>query len=426
MNLYFDAQCRRRFLSRAMQQFLGVSFLATLTRSEGFADNQKHAVMKGTARRVIYIYLNGGLSHLDTFDAKANSEVMGPVKSLPTEVPDLTFTEYVPQLARRAGHLAVVRSLESTQGAHPQGNYYMHTSHTPDSSVLHPAMGGWLAKHRSGENVTLHNNVMIGSASRHPGAGFLESRFAPLCITNPANGLSYSNSMVEPDSLIRERRLADQIDAMFTARYDQKNVRAYNDMYHDAIRLMGSKDLDAFDISKESSATRSRYGQNSLGQGCLLARRLVEHDVGFIEVNDGGWDTHTQNFPRVREKCQELDHALSALIDDLLDSGSLKDTLVVLATEFGRSPEINVNDGRDHNPTAFTCLMAGGGVTGGRAYGVSDDRGKTVDEDAVTIPDFNATIAYALGLPIEQEFKSPSQRSFRIADDGLPILSLFG
>ena len=219
--------------------------------------------------------------------------------------------------------------------------------------------------------------------------------------------------------------MSEELDAMFTARYNQRNVRAYNDMYRDAVRLMDSSDVVAFDLSNEPSSTRARYGSDLFGQGCLVARRLAERDVAFVEVNDTGWDTHTQNFPRVKARGRILDQAMSALIDDLSTSGILDETLVVLATEFGRTPEINVNDGRDHNPTAFTCMLAGGGVVGGRVHGRSDDRGACVDESPVTIPDFNATIAYALGLPLERKFESPSKRSFQIADNGEPVLSLF-
>ncbi|MCP4785480.1 MAG: DUF1501 domain-containing protein [Fuerstiella sp.] len=417
---------RRNFLRRAASQFLGVSFLSSWPNTEGCAAEEiKVLPARGTARRLIYLYLSGGLSHLDTFDAKANREVMGPVAPRPTDVPGLTFTQNVPLLAERVEHLSVIHSMQSTQGAHPQGNYYMHTSYTPENSITHPAMGGWLANQRSGENPTLPNNVLISPASRHPGAGFLESRFSPLTMTDPAGGLRNSKSTIDEVAFTRERQMSEELDAMFTARYNQKNVRAYNDMYRDAVRLMDSSDVVAFDLSNEPSSTRARYGSDLFGQGCLVARRLAERDVAFVEVNDTGWDTHTQNFPRVKARGRILDQAMSALIDDLSTSGILDETLVVLATEFGRTPEINVNDGRDHNPTAFTCMLAGGGVVGGRVHGRSDDRGACVDESPVTIPDFNATIAYALGLPLERKFESPSKRSFQIADNGEPVLSLF-
>ena len=189
--------------------------------------------------------------------------------------------------------------------------------------------------------------------------------------------------------------------------------------------MMKSEELKAFDLSAEDAGLREKYGDGKFGQGCLLARRLVEHGVRFVEVTFGSWDTHNANFTRVPEMCDELDGALSTLLSDLEKRGMLKDTLVVLATEFGRTPEINANDGRDHHPKAFSCLMAGGGVKGGTVHGASDERGNTVAEGVVSIPDFNATIGYALGLPLDQVLFSPSKRPFTVADKGKPLAHLF-
>jgi uncharacterized protein (DUF1501 family) len=221
------------------------------------------------------------------------------------------------------------------------------------------------------------------------------------------------------------RTLAEKLDAPFVEKYDQKNVRAYTDMYDDAIRLMRSRDLAAFDISEEPDGMKERYGRNAFGQGCLLARRLVENGVKFVEVSMGGWDTHNSNFVNVPEKAGELDVALSTLLSDLERRGLLADTLVVLATEFGRTPEINANEGRDHHPQAFSCLLAGGGIRGGQVYGKTDERGAKILENKVRIEDFNATIGYALGLPLDQVLYSPSMRPFTVADKGKPVVELF-
>jgi uncharacterized protein (DUF1501 family) len=197
-------------------------------------------------------------------------------------------------------------------------------------------------------------------------------------------------------------------------------------MYDDAVKLMRSKDLAAFDLTAEPEAIKERYGKNPFGQGCLLARRLLEHGVSFVEVNMGGWDTHNSNFVNVPEKAGVLDAALSTLLGDLERRGLLDDTLVVLATEFGRTPEINTNEGRDHHPQAFTCLLAGGGIKGGTLYGKTDERGAKILENPVTVTDFNATIGYALGLPLDQVLYSPSMRPFTLADKGKPVVELFG
>jgi uncharacterized protein (DUF1501 family) len=197
-------------------------------------------------------------------------------------------------------------------------------------------------------------------------------------------------------------------------------------MYDEALRLMSSRDLAAFDISQEPEALREAYGQTQLGQGALLARRLVEHGVRFVEVVDGGWDTHNDNFDELEDLVPNLDRALATLLADLDSRGLLEETLVVVTTEFGRTPTI-VTDrmGRNHYPKAYSSLLAGGGVRGGRSWGRTDETGSNVIENPVTVPDFNATIAHALGLPLEQQIFSPSGRPFTVADKGVPVTELF-
>jgi uncharacterized protein (DUF1501 family) len=246
-------------------------------------------------------------------------------------------------------------------------------------------------------------------------------------IGDPEAGLQ--NSKIRKGVSEKEFRdsvmLTNAFDTEFHNRYNQKKTRAYTDMYDDAIKLMKSRDLAAFELDGEDKQTREAYGTNPFGQGCLLARRLVEHDVRFVEVTLGGWDTHTNNFERVEENAQTLDLALGSLLADLERRGMLEETMVVLATEFGRTPKINGNDGRDHSPTAFSCALAGGGIRGGQVYGETDTIGKKVADRKVGVPDFNATIGYALGLPLEKTVYSPSGRPFRIADKGTPIMDLF-
>jgi hypothetical protein len=288
-------------------------------------------------------------------------------------------------------------------------------------------MGAWLEKFQTRGNPSLPATVMIGNDSRHPGAGFFEAKFAPLMVSNPETGLKNVTRLERftEEQFQSRLSLSKQLDASFERTYDLGRVRAYSDMYDDAVKMMKSEELKAFDLAAEPDALREKYGRDKFGQGCLLARRLVEHGIRFVEVTFGNWDTHNANFTRVPELCDELDTALSTLLSDLEQRGMLKETLVVLATEFGRTPEINANDGRDHHPKAFSCLLAGGGVRGGTVHGASDEMGNNVASDAVTIPDFNATIGYALGLPLDQVLFSPSKRPFTVADKGKPLAHLF-
>lgn len=422
---------RRVFVTKAAQSFLGVTAASQLAGNKVFAapgENTSPLKQVPTARNVIYLYMTGGMSHLDTFDPKENKDVMGLTKVINTSVDGIRLSENLPLMARQADKIAIVRNMASTQGAHEQGQYYQHTSYTLRSSIKHPSMGAWLEKFQGRGNPTLPGSVMIGNDSRHPGAGFFESKFAPLMINDPESGISN----VRPNAWFTEERMLDRLqvakklDNQFAQTYDLKSVRAYSDMYDDAIKMMKSEELKAFDLDAEDAKLRDKYGRDRFGQGCLLARRLVEHGVRFVEVTFGSWDTHNANFTRVPELCDELDAALSTLLQDLDSRGMLKETLVVLATEFGRTPEINQNDGRDHHAPGFSCVLAGGGVRGGQVFGATDERGDRAVEGSTTIPDFNATIAYALGLPLDQVLYSPSKRPFTVADKGKPVTALFG
>ena len=429
-----DDLSRRDFVSRAAKTFLGVS--AAPATANFLGESSLQAAGAGasplrqlpTAKRVIYLYMNGGMSHLDTFDPKPGDKAMGPTGVINTRADGVRVSEYLPRTARQMDKIAVINSMTSTQGAHKQGNYFMHTSYELRSSIRHPAMGAWALKFQGPQNPSLPANVMIGNDSSHPGAGFFESRFSPLMINNPEEGLRNSSYRkgVTDDQFAYHLELSSQLDREFVETYRQKNVQAYTDMYADAVRLMKSRDLVAFDINNEPDGLRSRYGKNPFGQGCLLARRLAEHDVRFVEVSLGGWDTHNANFVNVPEQADILDNALATLLDDLDRRGMLDDTLVAVATEFGRTPEINPNEGRDHHPAAFTCLLAGGGIRGGQVYGKTNESGSEIIENKVRVQDFNATIGYALGLPLDTVLYSPSKRPFTVADKGRPVVQLFG
>ena len=422
---------RRQFVSNAAKSFLGVSLLSQFGGKAhavpGLGTSQLKQV--ATARNVIYLYMTGGMSHLDTFDPRPeNKEVMGETEVISTSADGIRISSSLPRMAKQMDKVALINSMISTQGAHEQGQYFMHTSYTLRSSIRHPAMGAWLQKFQGRGNPSLPGSVMIGNDSRHPGAGFFESKLQPLMINSPEDVVANirMSTWFTEDRFNNRLDAARKLDAAFAQKYDVKNVRAYADMYDDAVKMMRSEELKAFDLGSESDAMRDGYGRDSFGQGCLLARRLVEHGVRFVEVSFGSWDTHNSNFVRVPELCEELDSAMSALLQDLQARGMLNETLVVLATEFGRTPAINQNDGRDHHPKAFTCLMAGGGVRGGQTYGAKDERGFEVAGSKTSVPDFNATIAYALGLPLDQVLYSPSKRPFTVADKGQPIAKIFG
>ncbi len=410
------------------KSFLGVGALGMTSRSQGaLGPNMGIPDRVGAAKHVIYLYMSGGMTHLDTFDTKPGHENQGQTKSINTNVDDLQISEYLPSLARQADKLAIVNSLSSTAGAHAQGNYLMHTSYEERATIRHPGVGAWALKFKGRMNTNLPGSVFIGGNSRiNGGGGFFEPQFEPLAINDPKGGLKNSKLRgINQETFDSRLELAGKFDQEFQEQYDVKQVRAYSSMYDDAVRIMQSSDLQAFDLRQEDEMTRERYGDNPFGQGCLLARRLIEHDVRAVEVTYGGWDMHQNVFVAAPEKCAVLDQAMGALLTDLERRGKLEDTVVVLTSEFGRTPRINQNAGRDHYPKAFSSVLAGGGIKGGIKYGKTDEGGATVVENMVKIPDFNATIAYAMGLPLDQVLYSPSKRPFTVAHKGRPVLDLF-
>jgi hypothetical protein len=282
-------------------------------------------------------------------------------------------------------------------------------------------MGAWISKEKHKLNRSLPSNVRINGGSDVLGAGYLEKKHGPLPLGNPNAGIQNVTmaKYVEDDVYNKRYDIAGKFNKNFVEDFPQKQVRAYTDLYDDAIRLMKSSDLDAFDLTKEDQTTRDLYGDNNFGQGVLLARRLVETGVRYVEVQLGGWDMHNDVFGNMETRGTTLDNGLASLLQDLDRRGLLSSTLVVVASEFGRTPEVKAGRvGRDHHPTAFSAMLAGGGVKGGYVHGKSDKRGHYVEEKGVKMEDLNATIAYMMGMDITETTYSPSGRPFKIANAG--------
>jgi hypothetical protein len=276
-------------------------------------------------------------------------------------------------------------------------------------------------------NNNLPDNVKINGGSGIIGAGYFESKHGPLPLGNPEAGIQN----IKKSAYVAENMYSNRLEASrvlnkdFSKQFPQKQVRAYSDLYDDAISLMKSEDLEAFDLTKEPESLREAYGQNNFGQGCLLARRLIENKVRFVEVSYGGWDMHNDVFGSLETRAKVLDDGLASLLTDLDKRGLLADTMVVVASEFGRSPEIKAGRvGRDHHPSAFSVFFAGGGVKQGYVHGKSDERAHYVEENGVDVPSINATIAYAMGLSVEKITYSPSGRPFKVSNGESPILDI--
>ena len=417
--LFDERLARRAVIGRIARTTLGVTLLEGLAGRLAAAATTKST--SGT--NLVILTMRGAMSHLDTFDPKPGREEQGETKPIKTKTPGMLFGEHLPRLAELSDRLAVIRSMTTETGDHQQGQYVLRTAYPVLGSIRHPSLGSWALHVQGKASRELPGYVLVGNGNEHPGAGFLDPAVTPVPVADPKLGLE---NTVRPQYLTeknfdRRLALADRIDADFKRSYAGPQLEAYNQMYKDAVRLLGSVDLEAFDIAKESEKTRERYGTSTFGQGCLLARRLLEAGVRCVEVELGKWDMHREIFEELPETAGTLDTAMAALLSDLGDRGLLGSTVVVLATEFGRTPRINENAGRDHHPAVFSCVLAGAGVKGGVVHGASDERGFKPASDAVTVPDFLTTVAAACGLPHDKEFMAPNGRPFKIGGGGKPI-----
>jgi hypothetical protein len=427
-----DQPSRREFITCAARAFLGVSLIPIGGAATALAAPIETRG-KAKAKSIIYLFMQGGMSHIDTFDTKPDRrEVQGPTQTIATKLDGMRISGYLPQLAKHGTKMAIVRSMSHTQGAHEQGEHKVRTGYERQPGLTYPALGSWIARLSGREmRAGLPPYIHVGGLGGHPGSGFLDAKFSPVPIEDPNAGLR-NTRLVHGESLsgIQKRiGLANELDGAFIQRYGTDDVRAYADLYADASRLIESKELEAFDLTKEKPEMRDSYGQDGFGQGVLLARRLVEHGAQFVEVDLGGWDTHTNNHQGVQTRAAVLDRALSTLLADLEKRGLLETTLVAVVSEFGRSPQLDAQAGRNHHPIAFSTVLAGGGVRP-QVYGATDPTGREVIKDKVSVHDFNATIAHLMGVNPASPVVVPGGRALTLAgpdtspNRGKPIAAL--
>lgn len=419
-----DELTRRAFAATMAKGLLGLTFSSTLLSAAG-SKKAKTALVEGKAKRVIYLYMQGGMSHIDTLDPKPGTEAQGPTETVKTSESGIILASHFAKTAPLMSNCALIHSLTSKEGAHERARYQLHTGYPPLSSVQHPSLGSWVVKYKPRMNPDLPPYFAVGDMAFT--SGFFENDTDPFRVGDPDSAMTnvIPPKYVPAETVERRISLMKDFNQMFSERFGKvEAVRDYDTFYDRALGMMKSKDLEALDLTKEDPSVRERYGKNRFGQACLLARRLAEHGVRYTEITWGQWDTHQENFDKVGTQATILDQGLSALIQDLKSNGLLQDTLIVLTSEFGRTPRINEGQGRDHHPDCFSALLAGGAIKGGTVYGSSDDEGRKVKDNPVTMMDLNATIVTALGLDPEKEVISPAGRPFTMAADGTPISAL--
>jgi hypothetical protein len=386
-------------------------------------------------RACILLWMTGGPSQTDTFDLKPGHPNGGPFKEVQTSAPGLRIGEHFPRLAKFGHRMAVVRSMRTKEADHGRATFLLRTGYAPTGPIQYPPLGSLVAREIGAADAPLPNFVSIAPfrffSPAAYGAGFLGPQYAPLIVGDnqpfvPQPGQNYEQALKVQDIDLPggiDRAHADarldllqDMESEFVARHPGVAPLSHKTAYDRAVRLMKTAASKAFNLEEEPASLRDAYGRNLFGQGCLLARRLVERGVPFVEVALNGWDTHQNNFDQVKRLCQTLDPAWSTLLHDLQQRGLLDSTLVVWMGEFGRTPRINGGNGRDHFPNAWSTVLAGGGIKGGQAVGKSSADGTTVEERPVAVSDFLATVCLALGIdPLKQNLSNVG-RPIRIAD----------
>ena len=439
---FSDRLPSRRQLLRAGALGLGsLSLAGYLRRAEG------RDLSTATAQGAIFIFLNGGPPHLDTFDLKpdAPQEIRGEFKPIATNVPGISICEHMPQLAEVADKFALVRSVSHSLAAHELGTKYVVTGNRPLPSLEYPGFGNVAAKELSCA-AEMPSFVAVPESPMKAGyLGVEHSSFNTVVTPQGGSfrvrGIALDGSLTLAD-MVRRQTLLEELDDTFRAADAHSDLLAGLDRFRSRAHaiLRSEKARAAFDIGRETPEVIDRFGAHSFGQSCLLAARLIEAGVRFVTINSTGWDTHVDNFKQLRGgtvtekfgrrtvdrgKLPEVDDGLSALLERLDERGLLDSTLVTMTGEFSRTPKVNANAGRDHWARAMTVLMAGGGVRGGRVIGQTDDKGMEPTTEPITPDDIAASLYNSLGIDPTTEYYTDSGRPMQLVRDGKVIQALF-
>lgn len=410
---------RRHFLSHlAGSAALAASAQRFTTALAANADD-----LKKRHKGAILLWMGGGPSTIDLFDLKPGADTAGPFKPIATRG-DVQICEHLPKLAEQMQHLSIVRSMSTREADHNRGRYYMHTGYPPNPNVLHPSYGAVVGHELAAQTRELEIPPFVSIGGGSEGPGFLGMSYAPLVVG--ADG-----RVRDLDSPLGEERLSQRMQ--FLSGVEENFIRQrrgpaagdHAKVLEKTRQLLTSQQMNAFQWRQEPEPVRQRYGDNAFGHGCLMARRLVETGVPFVEVDFGGWDNHQGIFNTLeRQRLPVLDQAMSALVDDLSQRGLLDDTVVLWMGEFGRTPRINGMVGRDHWARSWSVVLGGGGIQGGGAIGATSDDGTEVVSDPYSAEDLMATVLKALGVSLDKTFTSANGRPMKIANSGRVIEGL--
>jgi hypothetical protein len=407
---------RRMFVGAAAGTFLGMNVRALVARA---GEDRK-----ATAEHVILFWNGGGMSHIDTFDPKPGRDVQGDFDPIKTSVAGVQISEIFPQLAKQMKHVALVRSIAGQNGDHGRATYQLQTSYAQSANLQHPGIGSVVVSERKTLG-DLPAYITIGGLA--PKAGYLGQKCEAYFVGRPGEKDPYLEFPAGIGTVRGNKRLdiLKRINDKQAGNLPTEETGGAQTALDDAVKLMRSPALEAFDVRKEKPEVLEKYGDSEFGRSALLARRLVEKGVRFVQINRGGFDVHANAFPAMRDHGDVMDPALAALIGDLAQSGLLKKTMVVMLSEFGRTPKINMTMGRDHHPSVFSCLFAGGGVKGGQVIGSSDEDAMQPKDRPVKVSHLHASICRALGIDPDKEVMTQLQRPMKLVDKGKPVDELF-
>lgn len=414
--------CRRSFLR---QVAAGAAGLGVLGWKETVALSADEMRKKGMA--CILLFMRGGPSQFETFDPKPDTTNGGPTKAISTATSGIQIAEGWTETAKRMNDITLIRSLNNREGEHQRATYQLHTGYAPTGSVKYPSLGSIVAAELGPQGFDLPHFVSIGNRATSIGAGFLGMNVAPFVVANPQQMPSNLElpSSVSNDRFNRRLGLLGNLEEEFAKSGGGPRIEDHKSLYTSASQMVLSPRTKAFDLNQEKSEIRDRYGRTAFGQGCLLARRLVESGVTFVEVELNGWDTHDDNFNRVKRLTETADPAYAALLGDLKDRGMLERTLVIWTGEFGRTPRINPRTGRDHYPRAFNAALAGAGIKGGQVIGSTSSDGADVKDHPVGVPDLFCSFYKALKINPRKENMSTLGRPIKLMDKGTAVPELF-
>tara|TARA_A100001201_G_scaffold115377_4_gene99014 strand:+ start:1422 stop:2633 length:1212 start_codon:yes stop_codon:yes gene_type:complete len=400
---------RREFLS----SLAGVAALTNTLK----ANEQQ---LKKNGKSAILLWMGGGPSTMDIWDLKPNTPTGGPFKPIATSG-DVQISEHMPLMAKQMHNMAIVRSMSTREADHMRGRYYMHTGYVPSQSMVHPSYGSVISKQLD-RGLMIPQFISVNGGSM--GAGFLGAEFAPLILNSDGN---IRNLNMKIDERFYQRaQVLDMIETNFINSNRGSMAKEHQKVLRKTFNVLTSTEMDATKVAKEPESVRERYGDNSFGKGCLMARRLVEVGVPFVEVGLGGWDNHQNIFPTLRdEKLPMLDQGMSALVEDLEQRGLLEDTAIIWMGEFSRTPRINQNAGRDHWARSWSVVVGGAGMKGGIAVGATNEDGTRVETEPYSSQDVMASVCKALGISLQTTYTSNSGRPMKIANSGKVITELF-